>query len=43
MLQASSISVIAGIAGQVEHVLEAFFSGRIHEAGYRMPGFTEEN
>lgn len=43
MLQASSISVIAGIAGQVEQVLEAFFSGRIHEPGYRMPGFTEEN
>jgi len=42
MLQASGISVIAGIAGQVEQVLEAFLSGRIHEPGYRMPGFTEE-
>jgi predicted Fe-Mo cluster-binding NifX family protein len=43
MLQASSISVIAGIAGQVGQVLEAFISGRIDEPGYRMPGFTEEN
>jgi predicted Fe-Mo cluster-binding NifX family protein len=43
MLQASGISVMAGIAGQVEEVLEAFISGRIHEPGYRMPGFTEES
>jgi predicted Fe-Mo cluster-binding NifX family protein len=42
MLQGLSIFVIAGIAGQVEQVLEAFISGRIDEPGYRMPGFTEE-
>jgi hypothetical protein len=42
MFQVSRIFVIAGIAGEVEHVLEAFIAGRIHEPGYRMAGFTDE-
>jgi CheY-like chemotaxis protein len=42
MLQTSSISVIGGIAGQVEEVLEAFMSNRIDEPQYCMPGIGEE-
>jgi CheY-like chemotaxis protein/predicted Fe-Mo cluster-binding NifX family protein len=38
MLQTSGISVIGGIAGQVEEVLKAFMSDRINEPQYCMPG-----
>jgi len=42
MLQTSGISVIGGIAGPLEGVLEAFMSDRIDEPQYRMPGIAEE-
>jgi CheY-like chemotaxis protein/predicted Fe-Mo cluster-binding NifX family protein len=38
MLQTSGISVIGGIVGSVEEVLEAFMSDRIDEPQYCMPG-----
>ena len=38
MFQASGISVIGGLAGSVEEVLEAFMSDRIDEPQYCMPG-----
>jgi CheY-like chemotaxis protein/predicted Fe-Mo cluster-binding NifX family protein len=42
MFQTSGISVIGGIAGPVDEVLEAFISGRIDESRYWMPGMEEE-
>jgi len=42
MLQTSGISVIGGIAGQVDEVLKAFMSDRINEPQYCMPGIGVE-
>jgi len=42
LFQASGISVIEGIAGQVDEVLEAFMSDRLDEPQYRLPGIGRE-
>jgi CheY-like chemotaxis protein len=42
MLQTSGISVIGGLAGPVEEVLEAFMSHRLDEPQYWMPGIGGE-
>jgi len=42
LFQTSGISVIGGIAGPVEEVLEAFMSDRIDEPEYCMPGMGGE-
>ncbi len=39
MLINAEISLISGIAGEVEEVLDAFLSDRLHEPHFHMPGY----
>jgi predicted Fe-Mo cluster-binding NifX family protein len=40
ILETSGISVVTGIAGEVEEVLSAFVSHRLDDPKFRMPGWT---
>ncbi len=43
LLEGSGISVIRGVAGEVEEVLRAFMSDRLDERRFCMPGHTGEH
>ena len=43
MLQSVKISLIAGIAGEVEQVVTAYLSERLDEPQFHMPGYKDEH
>jgi predicted Fe-Mo cluster-binding NifX family protein len=38
LLKASGIDVIPGISGDIEDILQAYFSGTLHQSKFLMPG-----
>jgi predicted Fe-Mo cluster-binding NifX family protein len=42
MLKSIHISVVVGIAGEVEEVVAAFMAGRLDERSFYMPGYKKQ-
>ena len=43
MLMDAGICLITGIAGEVEEVLDAFLSDKLHETRFHMPGYKADH